>query len=260
MGARNRAVADSYTAQRFSWFDALFSEKRLSNFEFRLAAAVWSFVSRKEFDRTGELMAWPSQPTLSAKLRGESPDVIRRAAKAIEQYGLWRRIISHGRGRATTYILASPGEWNTPAQEREYGDNTRSAERVWDTESPTLGRTIPDPAVAKTRSCDGANPLKGTLRNKNPLRAGARAPHDARGTRLPQDWEPSPDLRAHARRQGFNDAAIDRMAEYFRDYWIAEPDPRGRKMDWSATWRRWVAREQRRPEANRGDQIEWFER
>ncbi|MGR9087307.1 MAG: hypothetical protein ACU841_09570 [Gammaproteobacteria bacterium] len=33
----------------------------------------------------------------------------------------------------------------------------------------------------------------------------------------------------------------------FRDYWIAQPGAKGRKLDWQATWRNWVRSETWKP-------------
>lgn len=62
-----------------------------------------------------------------------------------------------------------------------------------------------------------------------------------RGTRLPADWQPSPDdLRwAHDARP---DVDAKREVECFRDYWIAKPGKDGVRLDWSATWRNWIRR------------------
>jgi hypothetical protein len=48
------------------------------------------------------------------------------------------------------------------------------------------------------------------------------------GTRLPPDWEP----KEHQERT--------EELEKFRDYWIAQPGVKGRKLDWDATWRNWI--------------------
>lgn len=63
-----------------------------------------------------------------------------------------------------------------------------------------------------------------------------------RATRLQEDWMPSkedfkfcvdnrPDLNA------------GETIARFKDYWIAQPGQKGRKLDWSATWRNWVRNE-----------------
>jgi uncharacterized protein YdaU (DUF1376 family) len=64
-------------------------------------------------------------------------------------------------------------------------------------------------------------------------------PKPAPATRLPADWEPSPDDIAFckATRPELNPSHV---ADEFRDYWIAAPGAKGRKVDWPATWRNWV--------------------
>ncbi|MGK5049505.1 hypothetical protein ACQ4WP_26955 [Janthinobacterium sp. GB4P2] len=68
----------------------------------------------------------------------------------------------------------------------------------------------------------------------------------ARASRLPADWRPDdadiafckterPDLRPSV------------VASTFFDYWIALPGAKGRKVDWSATWRNWVRNEKLQP-------------
>lgn len=64
----------------------------------------------------------------------------------------------------------------------------------------------------------------------------------ASATRLPPGWQPSdediafcqsnrPDLNPH------------RIADQFRDYWIAQPGVAARKTNWPAVWRNWVRKE-----------------
>ena len=66
----------------------------------------------------------------------------------------------------------------------------------------------------------------------------AKKEQGARATRLPQDWQPSPDDLAWARA---NRPEIDALAEVdkFRDYWTAKSRDAA-KLDWSATWRNWI--------------------
>lgn len=61
----------------------------------------------------------------------------------------------------------------------------------------------------------------------------------APATRLPADWMPSASDVEFCRttRPDLNVAFI---ADGFRDYWIAQPGAKGRKADWSATWRNWI--------------------
>lgn len=67
---------------------------------------------------------------------------------------------------------------------------------------------------------------------------GGRAPA---GTRLAPDWQPSAEDLAFARaeRPDLDHAA---EADKFRDYWHGTAGAKGRKADWSATWRNWIRR------------------
>jgi hypothetical protein len=63
----------------------------------------------------------------------------------------------------------------------------------------------------------------------------------ARGTRLPDGWQPDQALvdwtKVNAPAAA-NALELDR----FRDYWTAQPGAKGRKTDWAATWRNWARR------------------
>jgi hypothetical protein len=70
------------------------------------------------------------------------------------------------------------------------------------------------------------------------------------GTRLPDDFYPSPEMFEWFRK---NCLHVDGKTEHaqFCDYWRAKPGKDGRKVDWRATWRNWMrtaeARSQPRP-------------
>lgn len=69
---------------------------------------------------------------------------------------------------------------------------------------------------------------------------------DATATRLPADWIPSyTDARFCESERP--EISIDKTASRFRDYWIAQPGVKGRKVDWPATWRNWVRNEKAQP-------------
>jgi len=61
-----------------------------------------------------------------------------------------------------------------------------------------------------------------------------------RATRLPEGWEPTPEMVAYARDQGLDPR---RVADDFRDYWRAKAGQSAAKVDWGATWRGWCRRE-----------------
>jgi hypothetical protein len=61
-----------------------------------------------------------------------------------------------------------------------------------------------------------------------------------RGARLPEDWSPSESDRLFASELGWSESQIDSESANSRDYWIAKPGSGGCKLDWTATWRKWV--------------------
>lgn len=62
---------------------------------------------------------------------------------------------------------------------------------------------------------------------------------DPKGYRLPDDWRPPSGI---AEEEGLTAEEEEREGAKFRDYWIAQPAAKGRKLDWDATWRNWIRR------------------
>lgn len=62
-----------------------------------------------------------------------------------------------------------------------------------------------------------------------------------RGTRLPADWQLTDKLKAIAKqiRPEWPDSHVQRIADGFRDYWLAKAGKDATKADWVATWRNW---------------------
>lgn len=56
----------------------------------------------------------------------------------------------------------------------------------------------------------------------------------ARGTRIPEDWQPRDEDREFARSLGLDP---DKLRDEFVDYWIAIPGSRGAKLNWFSTYR-----------------------
>lgn len=66
----------------------------------------------------------------------------------------------------------------------------------------------------------------------------------ATASRLPADWFPSDEDISFCETER-PDLKPSDVACRFRDYWIAQPGSKGRKLDWPATWRNWVRNEKR---------------
>jgi len=67
----------------------------------------------------------------------------------------------------------------------------------------------------------------------------------SRGTRLEKDWALPKTWGEWAlhERPDWNADAVRKVADQFRDHWIAKSGADARKADWEATWRNWVRRE-----------------
>ena len=64
-----------------------------------------------------------------------------------------------------------------------------------------------------------------------------------RGTRLPADWKPNDELVAWSKAER-PDLDLRKVFAEFKDYWLALPGVKGVKLDWDATWRNWVRKQQ----------------
>jgi len=87
---------------------------------------------------------------------------------------------------------------------------------------------------------DSLNPLTDSLipdvgaENSAPTKNGTRLPAD---WLLPKSWGDW----ALAERPEFNEDQIRKIAELFKDHWIANANQaKAKKSDWEATWRNWV--------------------
>lgn len=63
----------------------------------------------------------------------------------------------------------------------------------------------------------------------------------AHGTRLPNDWKPSAEDLDWARAERPS-VSLNRETEKFRNYWLATPGQKGRKVRWDLTWRNWITK------------------
>ena len=100
------------------------------------------------------------------------------------------------------------------------------------------------PATANATSVEAKNLSKTSKTSKRSS--------ESRGTRLPDDWVPDQAL-ADWTRANAPAAANAVEVERFRDYWIAQPGAKGRKTNWTATWRNWARKcQEQHTQPNRG--------
>jgi len=71
------------------------------------------------------------------------------------------------------------------------------------------------------------------------------------GSRLAQDWVLLKSWGEWAQQER-PELDVRKVADQFKDYWIAQPGQKGTKLDWEATWRNWV-RNTKAPKPNFAD-------
>ena len=65
-------------------------------------------------------------------------------------------------------------------------------------------------------------------------------PKSRTGTKLPEDWQPSPDDIAYARNRGFDEASIQDAVANFVDHFTNGNGRNKTRANWSLSWKRWV--------------------
>jgi hypothetical protein len=115
--------------------------------------------------------------------------------------------------------------------------------------APSLTQQRPVIDASKTSDAllvtDSLNLVTDSLREK-----GAPPKGSAKATRIPENWELSAELQEWTFKENPR-IDIKRVLDSFTDYWRSVPAAKGRKLDWDATWRNWVRRENGNSGTNR---------
>lgn len=98
--------------------------------------------------------------------------------------------------------------------------------------------TAPDaPALGDAEVAEGGSEVETKSREGDGRAAGERRASEPRGTRIPEDFTLTDDLRRVAREEGIPDSDVERLFRGFVGYWLTVPGVKGRKLDWRQTWR-----------------------
>ena len=76
-------------------------------------------------------------------------------------------------------------------------------------------------------------------KNQEPINTKSKSKPYALATRLPADWKPS-EIDIEFCKNNRPDLDWKLIADGFKDWWIAVPGAKAKKIDWAATWRNWV--------------------
>lgn len=171
-------------------------------------------------------VAYPSIAYLSQSTGQDRKTVVRNLARLVE----WGLIEDTGRRVGVTKqivvyrVLSGPDLFMEGAEKRNSSENGTVPKR-------DENSTVFPPKQSQKRYTEPS----GTIRNRQ--REGA----SPSGSRLAPDWKPSAEDLEFARRER---PELDLAAEEakFRDHWTSTAGAKGRKTDWSATWRNWIRR------------------
>jgi len=160
--------------------------------------------------------------------------VIQRRKSDAERRARWR---DAKRGNGVSHGVTSDD--NEPESRRESRrDTTRDTTRESQREShrgSRLGSALPDPTRITTTT-KTPPPLRGAPPPAAPPGPSSNA---GRGTRIPDDFAPTPEMLEWARAL-VPAIPIERTTEDFRDYWASKAGQAARKVDWNRTWKRWL--------------------
>lgn len=99
------------------------------------------------------------------------------------------------------------------------------------------------------------NDVDGIRETGDGIRESAVATRPAprqRGTRLPEEFELTSEMKAWALTEGHSPPFVLAATAKFVDYWRSVPGQKGVKLDWAGTWRNWVRTEAERAPARAG--------
>ena len=133
-------------------------------------------------------------------------------------------------------------EYNTTGQQRS-GSAKTAAERQKEYRDRKKAQSSDvTPVTTSDVTSDVTSNRREEKRREEKSKPKSKAVGSATASRLPPDWIPS-DVDQHFCATERPDLDCKAVADRFRDHWISKPGADGRKIDWSATWRNWVRRE-----------------
>lgn len=104
---------------------------------------------------------------------------------------------------------------------------------------PSTHSPVPTPQTPAPKGEEGVVGRASPSPAPKPTAAGAA--DNPRGTRLPRDWQLPKALGdwALAEYPHWTPEIVRRLAQQFRDHWVAKTGKDATKLDWPATWRNW---------------------
>lgn len=199
-------------------------------------------------DGTG---AWPTIPELMAKtnLSERGVQLGLKEAESLGELKIERGAMGNNRHRFAVLMGGQAPQNLRPAESAPPQNLPHSPADS----APSPAESAPGTVSEPPENHQDSPPTGESPRVRARTREGATKSSPAkRGTRIPDDFAQTvtPEMVQWARTKC---PLVDGKAvtEEFVDHWIAKPGKDGLKLDWTATWRNWLRREQKFREQNR---------
>lgn len=181
------------------------------------------------------LLAWLMSHAAAYKITEEGMiaaggmrrDGIRRMVGELEEHGYLRRdrAFTPGVGTTVAYVLTDPYDGETVvSDDGETVVRADQAKRDVSAGQPYDGETVAPSLLEEQKKTKTPSVSKPTT-----------------GTRLPEDFIPTEEMRAWFAEEKLH-LAVDARIEHekFVNYWLGCPGVKGRKLDWPRTWKNWM--------------------
>lgn len=211
---------------------------KLPTDNFTMIPNAYARDSRLSWEARG-LLAWLMSHAAAYKITedrmiaagGMRRDGIRRMVGELEKHGYLRRdrAFTPGVGTTVDYVLTDPDDGETVVSDD--GETVVRADQAKQDVSagqPYDGETAPSSLLEEEQQ------------KTKKTSSSSRAPRST-GTRLPEDFIPSPEMREWFAAEKLH-LAVDARVEHekFVNYWVGCPGVKGRKLDWPRTWKNWM--------------------
>lgn len=212
---------------------------KLPNDYFTMTPNAWARDPSLSWAARG-LLTWMLSHSVGFKITEElicasgpmARDGVRTMIHSLENAGYLKRVrTSQPTGGSTVdYVLQDPSDGYSTSLDDGYSDpRPEQGEDDLFAAQPSDGKSDPRTSLPEEQEKTKTPPVS------------RRAPRSDRATRIPDDFQPTDQMRAWFAGENLS-AVIDGRVEHekFCDYWRAEAGARARKLDWAACWRRWM--------------------
>lgn len=230
--------------------------------------AAWMVMVKLADHANDDGVCWPSQTTIAART-GLSRQTVNKVINELERRGMLRKVQQKTR-RGCVYQLQFEADIKETVPQRSQEDvkyvdtlpveavkhvDTLSVEDVKhvdilpaeavkhvDTEPSVLesSRRI-EPSFLVDFSQNADHTTQAETRTPNGVPTKEKKTDPSRGTRLPDPFFLTAEMRTWADEHGITPTLdLTFETERFADYWRSAAGAKGRKTDWTATWRNWM--------------------